>query len=154
MQAEALLDELERVLKAGHRFPFGSRVMVDEEEIRGLIEDLRQALPADMQEARQILAERERVLDEARREAERIVQDAQGYVQRLADESTVVRQAHQRAEEILGRAEQSARDIRHGARQYADRMLAEAAAAIQRVVEQIEADRRELREPPRTAAGA
>jgi cell division septum initiation protein DivIVA len=155
VQAEALLGELERVLKAGHRFPFGSRVMVDEDEIRGLIEDIRQALPADVLEARKVLDERDRVIDEARAEAERIVRDAQGYVQRLADESTVANQARQRADEILGRAEQSARDIRHGAREYADRVLADAAAAMERLLQQIEADRRELREPPpRSVAGA
>ena len=152
MQAEALLDELERLLKAGHRFPFGSRVMVDEEEMRAMIEDVRQALPADVLEARQVLSERDRVLDEARQEAERIVRDAQGYVERLADESTVVHQAHQRAEDILGRAEQSARDIRHGARVYADRALGDAVAALERVVQQIESDRAELREPQRPAA--
>lgn len=153
MQAEALLDELERLLKAGHRFPFGSRVMVEEDEVRGLIDDIRQALPADVLEARQVLAERQRVLDEARAEAERVVRDAQGYVQRLADDSTVVKHAHQRAEEILGRAEQSGRDIRHGARVYADRVLAEAVAALERVVQQVEADRSELRDAPHAAGG-
>lgn len=153
MQAQALLDELERLVKAGHRFPFGSRVLVDEEEMRGLIEDVRQSLPTDIVEAGKVLAERERVLDEARQEGERIVHDAHGYVERTADETAVVRKAQQRAEEILGRAEQSAREIRHGARQYADQMLAEAAAALARVAERIESDRRELRDPPKGAAG-
>jgi len=154
VQADALLGELERLLKAGHRFPFGSRVMVDEDEVRGLIEDVRSALPGDLVEARAVLAERERVLGEAREEAERIVREAQGYVQRLADESTVVREARQRAEEVLSRAEQAGRDIRHGARSYADRVLAEAVSSLERVVQQVEADRKELRETPRQAAGA
>lgn len=153
MQAEALLGELERLIKAGHRFPFGSRVLVDEDEMRALIEDVRQSLPQDVVEAARILAERDRVLEEARQEGERIVRDAQGYVERLADESAVVRQAQQRADEILGRAEQSGREIRHGARQYADQMLADAVAALTRVAQQIESDRRELRDPPKGAAG-
>lgn len=153
MQAEALLDELERVLKGGHRFPFGSRVLVDEDEMRSLIEDVRQSLPADIVEAGKVLAERERVLAEARAEGERTVRDAQGYVARLADESAVVRQAEQRAEEILGRAEQSAREVRHGARQYADQVLAEAEAALGRLLGQVAGDRRELRDPPKGAAG-
>jgi cell division septum initiation protein DivIVA len=153
MQAQALLDELERLLKAGHRFPFGSRVLVDEDEMRALIEDVRQSLPQDIVEAGKVLAERERVLDEARQEGEHIVHDAQGYVQRLADESSVVRQAQQRADELLSRAEQSAREVRHGARQYADQMLADAIASLARVSQQIENDRRELRDPPKGAAG-
>jgi cell division septum initiation protein DivIVA len=153
MQAEALLDELERLLKAGHRFPFGGRVLVDEEEMRALMEDVRQSLPTDIVEAGKLLAERERLLAEARQEGERIVHDARGYVERAADESAVVRQAQQRAEEILGRAEQSAREIRLGARQYADQMLAEASSALARVAQQIESDRRQLRDPPKGAAG-
>jgi cell division septum initiation protein DivIVA len=150
MQLERVLDELVRTVKAGHHIPFGSRVMLDEDELIGLIEQARHALPDDLREARRILEERDRLLSEARLEAEGVVHDARRYVEKMADETAVAREAQERAADVVARAERTAREIKQGARDYADSLLAEAASALERVAQVVAQSRQELR----TGSGA
>jgi len=145
VKTERALEELERKLRGGHKFPFGSRVMVDEEEVRALLDEVRQSLPEDIQRAQHLLREREAMLAEARAKAEQIVADAQGYVERMAQQSAVAERARALGQEIVDRAEATARTIRAGAREYADRVLEDAVKALARLAAQVEQDRAELR---------
>lgn len=144
LKTERALEELERRIRAGHKFPFGGRVMVDEEEIRSLIDELRQGLPEDIQRAQHLLAERDALLAEARAEADRIVSDAQGYVEKLAQESAVTERARSIGQDIVDRAEATAQTIRAGAREYADQVMEEAVTALAKLAAQVERDRGEL----------
>ena len=144
MKTERALEELERKIRAGHKFPFGGRVMVDEEEIRMLLDELRQSLPEEVQRAQHLLREREAIVTEARAEAERIVADAQGYVEKMAQESSVTERARALGQEIVSRAEATAQAIRAGAHDYADRVMEDAVKALAQIAAQIERDRAEL----------
>lgn len=134
-----------RAIKAGHRIPFGSRVMLDEDEVLALVEEVRRALPQEVQEARRIVEERERLLSESRLEAENIVHDAKRYVEKLADETEISREAKERAADVLARAERTAREIKQGAREYADNLLADAALSLERLSQVVAESRQELR---------
>lgn len=154
MKTERALAELERKIRAGHKFPFGGRIMVDEEEVRLLIDELRQSLPDDVQRAQHLLKERDALLSEARAEADRIVADAQGYVEQLAQESSVTERARAIGQDIVDRAEAAAQTIRTGAREYADRVMEDAVKALAHLAAQVERDRGELRGDARERTGS
>jgi cell division septum initiation protein DivIVA len=64
------------------------------------------------------------MLEEAEKEANRILEEARERAQQLANEQEVVRLAEQQAADIMDRAKQQEREIRLGAEDYADEMLA------------------------------
>ena len=72
-----LLDDLEEDIGTGWPVPGVGRAMVDVDRAMEMIESIRASLPQEVEEARQIVAERESLLDQAHAEAERLVEEAQ-----------------------------------------------------------------------------
>jgi cell division septum initiation protein DivIVA len=68
--------------------------------------------------------ERQEMLEEAEKEANRILEDARDRADAMAAEQEVVKRANEQAASILDSARQQEREIRLGAEDYADEMLA------------------------------
>lgn len=64
------------------------------------------------------------MLEEAEKEANRILEEARERAQALANEQEVVRLAETQAADIVDKARQQEREMRLGAEDYADEMLA------------------------------
>lgn len=64
------------------------------------------------------------MLEEAEREANRILEEARDRADAMASEQEVVRRANEQAASIMDSARQNEREIRLGAEDYADEMLA------------------------------
>src|SRR5215210_2232103 len=102
---ELLLDRLEEVIVGGSRVPFGSRVMVDQEDCATIIDQMRVTLPGQLNEALRIIAERDSILNQARAESERIVELAHQQASKEALQHEIGRQARVHAAEVEQRAE-------------------------------------------------
>lgn len=143
-----LLDQLEALVDSGRRLPWGRQVLVDADQARTLLEQVRHALPEQMRQAEWVIRERDRIIAEAGKEADHLMNDAVDRAHTLAGNSEVVREAEARGREIIAEAERRAQEIYTGALSYADEVLGgldEKIAALQNRVRQ---DRQSLR--PRT----
>ncbi|HHX29153.1 MAG: ATPase [Bacillota bacterium] len=150
MDVLALLDKLDAYLSECSRVPLMGKLLVDEEEVFAIIDDLRAQLPQELEQAKWLLKERERILQEARKESEEIVKDAQGQIATLASESVIAKEARVQAEELMARAKEVAKEINLGAREYADELMKAVEDAITETLERVRQGRRELavdREP-------
>lgn len=96
--------------------PFTRKVMVEEDRLLDLLDRIRTTMPEEVRQAKWIIQEREKVLQDSQKEAMRIVDDAQKQIEKRADDSEIVRQAKVNADEILGKAESVAMEIREGQR--------------------------------------
>jgi vacuolar-type H+-ATPase subunit H len=85
---------------------------------------MRATIPEEIKQARWIVKERQEMLAEAKREAERLVAEARERAAELASQQEVVRQAEQQARSLLGEARRREREVRLGAEDYADEILA------------------------------
>ncbi|MBE3519001.1 MAG: ATPase [Firmicutes bacterium] len=152
MDVLALLDKLDSYLSECPRVPLVGKLLVDEEEVFGLIDDIRAALPQEVEQARWLLKERERILADARKEAEEIIRNAQGQIATMASESVIVREAKVQADELLQRAREVARQITLGSRQYADELMLKVERVLTEVLEAVREGRRQLEvsSPPAT----
>lgn len=144
MDIFSLLDRLEDVIQNATRVPLTGKVMVDPEEVLGILERLRDALPEEIRAASRIADERERILATARAEAEAIVQEAKGYVAHLTDETAVAREARVRAEETIEQAKRVAREIRAGALEYAREVLARVEQNLEKACDTVRQGREAL----------
>lgn len=144
MDVMALLDKLDAYLSECARVPLVGRLMVEEDEVFAIIDDLRAALPQELEQAKWLLKERERIIAEARKEAEEILKDAQGQIASLASESSISKEARNQAEELMEKARGVAREINLGAREYADDLMKRVEDVMEEVLERVRHGRKEL----------
>ncbi|OPX84189.1 MAG: hypothetical protein A4E53_03965 [Pelotomaculum sp. PtaB.Bin104] len=145
MDLLSALNELEELIESSGKIPLTRKVLVDEERMFDLVDKIRTTIPEEIRQAKWIIQEREKVLNDSQKEAVRIMEDAQRQLEKQADDSEITRQAKVMAEEIILKAEAIAREIREGARSYADEILANLEESMGKMLSQIEQGRTELR---------
>ncbi|MDO9557016.1 MAG: ATPase [Coriobacteriia bacterium] len=124
MDIMALIDRIEELVDAGRNVPFSSNKIVDPEKIYEIVDEIRAQFPDELKQARWIVKERQEMLEEAEKEANRILEESRDRAQALASDQEIVKLAEQQAAEILDSARTREREIRLGAEDYADEMLA------------------------------
>ena len=124
MDIMALIDRIEEIIDNAGGVPFSSAKRVDPDKVYEIIDEVRAQYPDELKQARWIVKERQEMLEEAEKEANRILEEARDRAQALANETEVVRLAEAQAADILDKARTQEREIRLGAEDYADEMLA------------------------------
>lgn len=145
MEILAILETLEDVVEKGTSIPFSGRCLLDKEEILEIIKEIRLKLPDDIKQAKWVKDERQRILLEAQKEASNIVKDAESKISSLVDEHEITKKAYEQANEIIANAQKNAREIRLGTREYADSLLNKLEDMLQETLEEVKADREELK---------
>jgi cell division septum initiation protein DivIVA len=120
---ETLLNRLEEAVSAARSVPFSDNCMVDREEILLLLSLVREGLPSELKQARWLLEQNRQLIAEARKEAENIMRETESRMARMVDEHEITQQARQQAAEMIESANQSSRQIRSGAMDYARGLL-------------------------------
>ncbi len=124
MDIMALIDRIEELVDNGRAVPLTGSKMVDPEKVYEIIDEIRAQFPDELKQARWIVKERQEMLEEAEKEANRILEEARDRAQAIASEQEIVKLAEQQAAAIMDDARTKEREIRLGAEDYADEMLA------------------------------
>jgi cell division septum initiation protein DivIVA len=139
------LNELEELIEASSKIPLTRKVMLNEDRLLDLLDRIRTTIPEEIRQAKWIIQEREKVMNDSQKEALRLLEDAQKQVEKQADESEVARKAKEVADNIVARAEGKADELRQGAISYADDVLTNLMDSLDKLSRQIEEGRTELR---------
>ena len=124
MDIMALIDRIEEAMDNARSMPLTRARLVDVEKVYEIIDEIRASFPDELKQARWIVKERQEMLEEAEKEANRVLEEARDRADSMASEQEVVRRANEQAASILDAARQQEREIRLGAEDYADEMLA------------------------------
>lgn len=143
-EVATLIERLQATVKDARRVPWTGRVLVDEHELSTLLSQLRHALPEEVRHAHFVLSERQRILSEAKDEAEQIKAGALQEREHLADTSAVTEASRQKAVEIVQQAQDLAKEIHQGSRQYADDVLSSLEHQLTELLASVKKDRGEL----------
>jgi vacuolar-type H+-ATPase subunit H len=131
------LQELQQLYASSSRVPgFRKKVMVDADEFAAVLNNIRTVMPADVQEARQILLQKDSILNQAYLEAQRVktsaedevtahLQAAQEEHQTKVGESEVTKTATTKAQEKMDQAMNEAEDIVQDAQRRAYLIISE-----------------------------
>ncbi len=124
MDIMSIIDKFEDIIATAKKVPLTNNVIVNEEQLYEVIDEIRAALPDELKQARWIVKERQEMLEEAEKEAERIIKETKEKVDKMTDEKEVVKLAEEKSKSIMEKAKDREREIRLGAEDYADEMLA------------------------------
>jgi cell division septum initiation protein DivIVA len=97
----ALIDRLEHLLGAGGKLPLSSKIVVPASDAFHLLDQMRQALPREIVQARHIYQERDRILGDAQSEAEALRATARAAREALIDAHDITGEAMRRADDLL-----------------------------------------------------
>lgn len=146
MSIEKLLDEMETVLVEAARVPFTNKRVIEEDELARFLDEFRELLPKELEEAKRLIAERQRILDEAQKEAQNIVEQAKAYVIKLTDESIINKQAQEQANEFVSQARKTAKDLQQDAVHYADEVFKHVLNNLEQTLEVVRQGHRDLQQ--------
>ncbi|MDY3119294.1 MAG: ATPase [Peptoniphilus sp.] len=144
MEVMRYIEDLKDLLEVSSTIPLTGKVMVDKEEVNGLLNQIESQFPQDLAEAQSIRDRKDDIFNEANMQAKQIVQAAHVEAQKLIDEDEITRAAQEHAREIMNRAEMEADQIRTSARDYVDSMLENTQVHLSDMIRTINENRKEL----------
>ena len=138
MDFEQAYAELQRLYSSASRVPgLRRKVMVDADEFASVIRELRTAMPADIQEAQEIIRQKDSILNQTYLESQRLRSKVEEEVtaqkqasirehQEMVGESSVLKEAEARADEMREEAQGEAEELLQDAQRRAYRIVTEA----------------------------
>lgn len=143
---ERLLESLESMIRDAKGVPLSASAVIPRQETLDLLRSVRESLPRETEEAREITRERERIIGQAQQEAEGILQWARNERARLIAQTDVVRGAEEEAKRIVQDAETAAHRLKVQADDYVDSKLANFEIFLNKVLRTVLRGREQLRE--------
>lgn len=124
MDLKDKLDEIVGQIESARAMPMSASCIVNRGQLLGLLDEMRDLIPEEVQRAESLLHARDDVVEEGRREAERIIEDARAERERLISETEVHQAASAEAARLLDDSENEARRMRQEVDDYVDTKLA------------------------------
>ena len=138
MKVDDLILQLQDVINDAKSMPFsGGKVMVSSDEIYDIIDQIQDAMPAEVRQAKNIVADRKQILSEANRESENIIRAAEERKKAMLNQNEIVREAQAKAKEIVDDAKQKSAEIRKAANVYVESIIKRTEEGIATQLEEI-----------------
>ncbi|MGC2873020.1 hypothetical protein ACPW7J_07930 [Ihubacter sp. rT4E-8] len=118
-----LLEEIEDIVDTAPGLPLTGKIMVDANELLEIVREIRLSLPDDVQQAKWVKDEKERILTEAKGEYEKIIVEAKKQADYLVETDDITLRAQKMAEGIQKDAEDYAKVLKMRTYDYVDKML-------------------------------
>lgn len=132
-----LVDRLEELINNSRSIPFTHNVIIDEDRILDLIDQMRVAIPEEVKKSQQVLAQKDRVIAQAKEEADRTVNIAKEKSEKLSDRDNIVQDAKKKANQIEAEADARAKKAQAEADEYVAETLTNLEIALERVLNQV-----------------
>lgn len=141
---EQVLDELVQIVESARTLPMSASAVVHRDEVLGRLQQLRELVPAAVDDAQQLLGDRDGVVEEGRREVERLRSEALAERARLVEKESVLREARSEAERLLASAREQADAMRDEVEDYVDGKLANFEVVLAKTLAAVEKGRARL----------
>jgi hypothetical protein len=132
-----LIDQLHVLISQGTQIPLSAYRLVRARDVEQLLERMRITVPSSIRESERTLAERDRIMNEARAEAERIIQQARQQAMEMLSEKALIATAQAEADRIILEGKEIARRRTEEADGYAVQVLQELAQRLHALMQQV-----------------
>lgn len=114
------MDDLQQMVEQAYGVPMTSNCMVPRREVLDILDEMRNAIPIELDDAQDVLDHRDDIIREAQDQADQTITDAE------AERDDILRDAQERADEMLRDAEDRANATVAQAEDEADRLVTDA----------------------------
>ena len=145
MRVEDLINELEDMLNDAKVLPLtGGKAVIDTETALDILDEIQDSLPSEIRQAKAVVADRNQIIAEAKKEAEDIVRKGEEKRKELVEESEVVKQAEAHAEEILQNAKHQSAKIKRATNDYVEGLFKNTDETLTVMLDEIRKNRQSL----------
>ena len=146
MRVDELITELQDLVADSKTLPLsGGKVIVDAEKIYDILDEIQDTLPAEVRQAKNIVADRGQIIAEAKKEAEDIIRAAEERKKQMIEQSEVMREAKAEATELLNDVKAKAAEMRRAANDYVENVMKRTDDAITAQLTELRKTRQNLR---------
>lgn len=144
---EQIISEIEEYIdNCKYQALSNTKIIVVKEDIEDLLSELRLKIPDEIKKYQKIINNKDAIISDAKEQADSIINAAQVHTEELVNEHEIMQKAYAQANQliedasaqaqnILDRATGDANEIRMGAMQYTDDMLANLQLIIEHSIE-------------------
>ena len=126
--------------------PLGvEKCLIERDKALELLEEIKNKLPTEIEEARRLVEARTEYVNNAKREVEDMRRDAEERAKRLMDEQEIVKYAKAKSAEMLSVADKKSNELRRVANQYADETMRRAEDALAATLDELRQARAKFR---------
>jgi len=140
-----LLEEFETIIEGSGRIPMTGKVVIHEEVLYNYLDKFRAYLPQSIRDAEYVIREKDRILNDARREGEGLIESAKVKCQRIAGESEIVKHAISQGEQLITSARQEAKALISGAYSYSEEVMSQLQKEMESYLKTIRSGREAIR---------
>lgn len=123
MKVLDLLEEIEEIADTSSGVPLTGKILIDKEELLEIVKEIRVELPDEIQQAQWIKEERQRILDEAKKEYDLLIADGEKQAEILVAEHAITTTANEDAAELRKKTEEYVSQLKMGTFEYVDKIL-------------------------------
>jgi len=146
MRVDELITELQDLVADAKTLPLsGGKVIVEAEKIYDILDEIQDTLPAEVRQAKNIVADRSQIIAEAKKEAEDIIRAAEERKKQMIEQSEVMREAKAEATELLNDVKAKAAEMRRAANDYVENVMKRTDDAITAQLTELRKTRQNLR---------
>lgn len=132
MIIDDILDMMDDLLDNAASVPFSvKKSIVDCDQMRDYINEIRLNLPQEIKQAKLIVRDRQSIINDANKEADSIIRRAEDRAKVIVSNDEITKAAKARAVEIMNQAQGKAKEIRNAANQYIDDVLVKTEECLQ-----------------------
>lgn len=132
-----LVNKLEELFSQGRSLPFTHNVVINEDQMIDLIDQMRISIPEEIKRSQQILAQRDRILAQAKDEHDRMIEIANEKREQLISSHEISIEAQNRAKQIISQAQTESEVIKQEADKYALESLKKLEIEMERSMAQV-----------------
>lgn len=145
MDVQERLDELTVLIEDAKSMPLSASCVVNRTQVLDLIDEIRQLLPESVHRADELLADREAVVQDGRREADRILERARTEADKMVSEHEVYLAAVAEAEALRQDTVSETARMRQETDDYIDAKLASFEITLQKTLQTVDRGRERIR---------
>jgi cell division septum initiation protein DivIVA len=114
-----LIDRLEELAADARRLPVGGGVVISRQRLLDLIDRMRVAVPREVYDSREVIENRDQVIQRAEKQAADLLEEARAEVEKKLEETEVVKAAEEQSRALLTDAQARAQEMVRSAEEQA-----------------------------------
>lgn len=154
MTIDEILEMMDELLDKATSVPFtNKKSLVDVDQLREYIDNIRYNLPTEIRKAKEMVADRSNIIQEANAEAEEIIKKAEERAKVLVSKEEIIKRAQTAANEISQQARMMDANIKKAMIERMDSILSESEKAVAKSLGEIKHMRDTVKEASRKTEG-
>ncbi|MCD8007273.1 MAG: ATPase [Oscillospiraceae bacterium] len=142
MTIDEILEMMDEILDKAITVPFSNKKsLVDTEQLRDCIDNIRYNLPTEIRKAKEMVADRSTIIKEANDKAEQIIKDAEEKAKKIVSEEEIVKQARAAAQDITAQSHAMDLQIKRAMVEKLDGILSDTEKSLNKSLSEVKAAR-------------